>query len=186
MRLARFEKYYRLLVIMSAAAIGVGIVIAVLANLLIGICLVIISACVYVYFSIDEARKSMGISFKNTDGYVIISRLYPINEGVAIVPERLIYADVRQIGDGALKGESAAELCELYIPRSIEKIGKDILPPMACVSVFYEGSEEEWQNIVSETDFSGASICFDCDFPKLPPKQKSKKRSNKRGAKEQI
>ncbi len=174
-RLERFQKYYLLLVLLTALAVCVGIVIAVLVNLLIGVCLSVISACVYVYFSIDEAQKSLGIRFKNTNGYVVISRLYDTLGGTAVVPNRLIYADVREIGDGALDGEKNALLCELYIPKSVKKIGKDIFADGTHVTIKYEGSADEWKNIESLTDFCAHTLCFDCEYPQLPPKSKSKK-----------
>ncbi len=174
-RLEHFKKYYLLLVLLTALAVCMGIAIAVLVNLLIGVCLSVISACVYVYFSIDEAQKSLGIRFKNINGYVVISRLYDTLGGTAVVPERLIYADVREIGDGALDGEKNTELCELYIPKSVEKIGKDIFADGAHVTIKYEGSAEEWENIESRTDFCAHTLCFDCEYPQLPPKRKRKK-----------
>ena len=48
-RLADFERYYLSLLIFAAAAVGVGIVIAVITSVLLGVALVVLSASVYVY-----------------------------------------------------------------------------------------------------------------------------------------
>ena len=98
-RLADFERYYLSLVIFAAAAVGVGIVIAVITSVLLGVALVVLSASVYVYFSVDEARKQLGIGFSNVDGHIVIKRLVARYGECAVVPPRFKWADVTHIGD---------------------------------------------------------------------------------------
>ncbi len=179
-RLGEFEKYYRTLIVFTFIAVGVGAVVAIFANLFVGAALAVFSAAVYVYFSADEARSALGIRYSNTDGHIVMTRLFCVLGDTVIIPARFIYADVRAIGDGALASKKNAELCALYIPLTVEKIGKDIFGAHHLPKIFYEGSREQWERISKQTDLDGCEICFECDYPTLPPKEKKHKR-NKRG-----
>lgn len=176
-RLADFERYYLSLVIFTAAAVGVGIVIAVITSVLLGVALVVLSASVYVYFSVDEARKQLGIGFSNVDGHIVIKRLVARYGECAVVPSRFIWADVTHIGDGALASAKNAELKKIYLPRGIECIGKDIFGKIdANITVCYEGTAEEWSAVECLTDLSGCELVFECEYPRLPKKPKKQRR----------
>ncbi len=159
-RLARFEKYYLWLVIFCGVAVGVGIFVAVMINVLLGIAICMLAAAAYIWFCADGAYKILGLRFKNTDGAVCVTRAIS-HDGFCAIPSRLIYADVRGIGDGALKGAKNAELCRIFIPKGIEKIGKDILPADTAPAVCFEGTREEWEKIESLTDFEVCELCFE-------------------------
>ncbi len=176
--LEHFQKFYLTLVVMASATVCIGIVIALFAKLFIGIALALISACLYMYFSADEARKSLGIRYNNTDGHIVITSLQVAYGSTLVVPDRFIYADVRAIADGALANKKNSELVALYLPRSIEKIGQNIFSEGQSITVYYEGTPEEWDKIHSKTDFSGQSILFECELPRLPKKQKNNKKSS--------
>ncbi len=175
-RLKGFQSYYLQLVIFAAAAIGVGIAVAVISSVLLGAALVLLSASVYVYFSKDEARKQLGIGFSNTDGHIVIKRLTATYGDCAVVPSRLIWADVTHIGDGALSSKKNSGLSRIYLPRSIERIGKDVFGDNSQpLTVLYEGTAEEWGEVECLTDLSACEILFECEQPTLPKKQKKVK-----------
>ncbi len=166
LRLLEFEKFYLTVVLFSAAAVFVGIAVAVLFDLLIGAACSVAAAAVYVYFVCDEARKQLGIRYKNTCGHIVITKLICVYGDCLVLPSKFIYADVRVIGDGALDSEENNDLATLYLPSSIRRIGKDIFGEHTpLITVCFEGTREEWESIEKETDFSVCSILFECEYP---------------------
>ncbi len=186
LRLKSFYDYYLLLVIFAAAAVGVGIFICVVSNLFAGIALVILAACIYIYFSTDEAYKQLGVRYKNTDGHIVLTRVRAIYGEAIYVPSRLIFADVRVIGDKAFNLKKNAELTAVYLPASIERIGKDIFGERRDITVLFQGSREQWGKIDSATDFSDIEVLFDCTLPSLPKKEKQKRRSRAKKTEDEL
>ena len=172
-RLKGFQGYYLQLVIFSAAAICVGITVAVISNVLFGTALVLVSAYVYVWFSTREAHKQLGIGFSNVEGRIVIKKLEASYGDCAVVPTRFIWADVTSLADGALSSDKNSELERIYVPKSIERIGRDIFGKDGIsIKVCYEGTAEEWNAIESLTDFSSCEISFESQQPTLPQRQK--------------
>ena len=177
-RLAEFSDFYLYLVIFSGAAAVAAIVIAVLYNVLLGIALAIVTASVYSYFSDTELKKQLGFSYKSKRGRIAITKAVAKYGNTLYIPSRLMWSDVAEISDGAMKSEKNAKMVGLYIPRSIERIGKDIFgdnPPDTVI--YYEGSREEWESIEKLTSFDDLKLVFDAESPTLSRKAKKKRNS---------
>ena len=182
--LKSFNEYYTQLVCFAFGAIAVAIAIAFFSGILWGIAIAAIVVAVYVYFPTDEAKKQLGIFYTNTQGHIRIDRAKRVFDGCIVIPQRLIYADVTEIGDGALaKADDSLE--RVYIPVSIEHIGKDIFgKAREGVTVHYEGSAEQWESVEKLTDLSSYSVVFECKFPVIPPKKTKPKKSSRTKKKE--
>ncbi len=167
LRLCEFEKFYLTVVLLCAAAVFVGIAVAILFNLLIGVASALLAASVYVYFVCDEAREQLGIRYKNIGGYIVITKLVCVYGDCLILPPKFIYADVRKIDGGALAVEQNGELRTLYLPASLTHIGKDIFgDAQKPLTVCFEGTREQWESIEKATDFSHCTLLFECEYPK--------------------
>ncbi len=165
-RLYGFEKYYLTLVLLSAAAVMCGIAVAIFLNLLVGASTVLLAAFAYVYFVGDEARKQLGIRYANIGGHIVIKSLACVYGDCLAVPAKFIYADVRVLDDGALDTEKNQVLTRLYLPRTLRRIGKNILGDTPHpITVCFEGTREEWSAIDTQTDFCGCEILFECEQP---------------------
>ena len=186
-RLKRFEDFYLALVVICISLCLGATVVAILLSLPVGILIAIAAAILYAFLSTYRAYSLLGLRFKNIRGTIHVTKLDCISEGSAYVPERLIWADVTHIEDGALASEKNTELSSVYMPRGIEYIGKDIFGENAShVTVFFEGSEKEWDNIEKQTDFSAVTLTCSAAFPRLEKKTKKKGRSNLEGAEADV
>ncbi len=167
LRLYEFEKYYLTIVLLSGAAVLTGIAVAILLDIFVGIACVLLAAVAYVYFVFDEARGKLGIRYRNTEGHIEITKLLCTYGDCLVLPPRFIYADVRVLDDGALCSKKNEGLRKLYLPASVERIGKNIfgdepLPFTVC----FEGTREEWEKIQKQTDFSQFELLFECEYPR--------------------
>ncbi len=178
-RLALFQKNYLTLVVAVGVALLGGIALAIHLNVWLGIAIALLAAAVYVYFSPRECKRVLGIGYKNTDGRIVITRAVPREGKTVIIPERLIWADVTDIARGALAvGEG--ELCEVYVPKSVTRIGENIFgDEIGELTVRFQGNAEEWAAVEKHTDFEGITLVFDTPYPTLPKKQRKKKKRGK-------
>ena len=163
--LKSFGNYYITLVCLSGTALAVAIAMAFFTGVLWGVAVGIAVACIYACFSADEAKKQLGLRYENRQGRIIIKRATRSFGDCVVIPSRFIFADVTQIADGAVRVPDG-KMKKLYIPVSIERIGKDIFYNGADgVTVYDEGTEEQWGRIQTQTDFSGICILFGCEQP---------------------
>ena len=155
LRLKEFSSFYLMLVTVCAVTYVAAIAIAIILNLLIGVALAIFTAIIYFFFSTQEPKRYLGISCKLCAGRIHITHLEAAYGDTAYVPSRLMWADVTKIDDGALASDENASISSLYLPSSIELIGKDIFGnnPTRPV-IYYEGTLEEWEKISTQTDLS--------------------------------
>ncbi len=176
--LNRFNGFYTVLVGICAALCIGATVIAILLSLPIGILIAVAAAVLYAFLSTHRAYSMLGLRFENVRGRIHVTRIDCIFENTAYVPDRFVWAWVTHIGDGAFASKKNAELSFVYIPRSIEHIGKDIFGENASrVTVLFEGDENEWTRIDKQTDFSSITVMYSNPFPRLEKKNKKKSRS---------
>lgn len=181
-RLADFSDFYLHLVIFSGAAVAAAIVISVVSNVLLGIALAFFTASIYTYFSANELKKQLGISYKSVRGGIVITKAVAAYGDRLYIPRRLMWSDVTEIADGAVASTKNEKLVAIYIPRSVERIGKDIFGNMSVRAViYYEASREDWERVDSLTSFEDMEIIFDTKLPELPPKPKKKRGAHRDG-----
>ncbi len=175
-RLLEFERYYLTILLLCAAAVCSGIAVALLLNLFVGVASVILAALAYVYFVCDEAHGQLGIRYRNICGGIVITSLTPAYGDCLVLPKKFIYADVRELGDGALASQANGELSLLYLPSTLKKIGRDIFGDSErAVCICFEGTREAWESIECLTDLSHCELCFECKYPRaeqIPPQTK--------------
>ena len=182
-RLSRFNDFYLMLVVICISLCTGATVIAIFLNLPVGILIAIAAAVLYAYLSTYRAYSLLGLRFKNVRGTIHVTEIDCVLEDTVFVPDRFVWAAVTHIEDGALASIKNAELLSIYIPRSIEHIGKDVFGENTShITVFFEGDEDEWASIDKQTDFSSISVIYSVAFPRLEKKNKKTSRSNAEGA----
>lgn len=174
-RLKRFEDFYLTLVIICAALCVGGAVVAILLNLAIGILIAVTGAVLYALLSPRRAYSLLGLRPKNVRGGINVTRADCENGDTVFVPDRIMWADVTSIEDGAFASEKNSEVLFIHLPATLEHIGKDVLGEHAeRVTVFFEGSESDWEKLLKETDFDGVTVMCSAPLPKLEKKKKGR------------
>ena len=172
-RYARFKSVYLGIVLISFAGFMGAVCVAIYINLLWGALAGAISFFVYLVFTSNELMEGLGLSYKTGVGSLKITYGCKKYGDVFFIPSRLLWYDVERIEDRAFHSEKNKGLREIYIPSSIKSIGRDAF--VACSdleAIRFEGSREEWEAIVCESDLSRVEISFGAVFPAVPQKKK--------------
>ena len=173
--------YLRLVVAVFIGALA-GIALAIHMNLWLGIGVAVFAATAYVYFASSDCRRLLGIVYKNENGSIIIEQALLRRGSTVVIPDRLIWADVTELADKVFVSSRNAALCRVYIPKSIKRMGENLLGEDGkTVTFLYEGSPEEWEEIEKQTDLSGCTVVFNVPFPRLPKKSKSRSQRSGHG-----
>ncbi len=173
-------------VILSGVTAAGGIGIAVLYNVTIGIFVAIAAVLMYMAFTKNTLYNSLGIAYTSESGKLTVTELYGKKREEVFIPSRLLYIDVYAIGDEAFDHASSAGIRTVHIPATVKVIGKDIFKRCDLLTtVYFQGSEEEFAAIDSETDFSCYEMIFSdpsvFEIPKEPKKEKKTKKQKKNG-----
>ena len=173
--LKEFSNNYLLLLCFEGAACAAAIAVAFLYNILVGASIAIFAAASYIYFSEAQSRKKLGLDFKSIRGSITITYAAPAYSESIYIPSRLVYSSVTRIADRTFRSPKISEAKEIYIPLSIEYIGKDIFGENSSVPVIcYEGTSEDWDKIKKDTDLEAAEIIFSTPIPTLPKATKKR------------
>lgn len=182
LRLRKFWNFYLALIISIGVACAVSIVVAVVSNVLLGAALAIFSVSVYIYLCSDEMKKMLGLSYSNMRGHIEITKAKPAEDGTLYIPSRLIFTDVTHIGDGAFCGQENTRIQSIYLPLSIEYIGRDVFGDAEELPViYYEGDRERWESVRKDTPLDGLSVVFDTQMPQLIIKKEKTPSTDKDG-----
>ena len=177
-RLSKFNNFYKGLVVLTAAGIGLAIYTAIEKELSWAALIAAITLLCYVRFCTSEMIDKLGLSYKTSVGSLTITSCRPKYGDILYIPAKLLWYDVEAIEDEAFKAKKNAELREVYFPRSLRSIGKDIF--VSCKNleaIRFEGSEDEWNAIAKETDFEGLALYFNQEYPTLSKKKQKNKSS---------
>lgn len=172
-RLSKFSSFYLCLVILASAGLLIAIYAAVAHELWWGALIAAVSVICYVRFTESEMRDKLGLTYKTGVATLSITSCRPKYGDVLYIPAKLLWYDVEEICDNAFKPKRNAELVEVYLPKSLKRIGKDVF--CSCESlaaIRFEGTEAEWEAIDKETDLSCYEITFEAKYPEV---KKSKK-----------
>lgn len=175
-RLADFSDFYLKLVAFSGAAIAGAIAVAVLESVILGAALAFFVSSVYTYFTASELKKKLGLSADSLRGGIRVKKAVCVYGDTVYIPSRIMWSCVEELADGAFsKCESLPT--EIYLPKSIKRIGKDIFGDNENFPViYYEGTIDEWKRIETATPFEAFEVSFDAEMPSLPPRQKRGRR----------
>ncbi|MBQ7384242.1 MAG: hypothetical protein IJV72_05570 [Clostridia bacterium] len=172
-RMLKFQSYYMNLLGCVGAAAALGIVIAVAYNVIIGACLAILCAIIYSVFTYDEMLKGLGIGYKSVEGGIKVTAVRARYGEVIWIPSSLIWFDIVAIGDRAFESDKNSELKKVFLPKTLKSIGSDIF--FGCESIceiYFEGTEQEWEQIEKETDLTPYKVIFEAKYPPIPKKKK--------------
>ena len=181
--LKQFQLFYLELVIGGALVLAIAVVLAIYKSVLAGILTALAVGAVYVYFTTDELRKSLGVSCKNEEGAMIVTGFDAKGEEELYLPARLLWVAVETVADGAGEKEGNASLISIHLPKSLCRIEADAFSGCeALTTVLFEGSEEEWSKVVCEADLSALTLVFDVAYPMPLKEEKPKKKHKKKEA----
>ena len=122
----------------------------------------------------------LGIEYKTYEKGMKLTKCRARYGDVFWVPARLMFFDVVKIENKAFCNDHNAELRCVFLPKSLQAIGKDVFEGCdALEDIFFEGSCEEWEKIEKLTDLSSLRITFDAKYPAIKKKSKKKKSKKK-------
>lgn len=168
------DSYLYTLILSGAIMLG-GIILAVTSTVSIGLAAAIIGVLAYTGLTSNLLYSKLGISYRGSSGKMTVTQLYGKGRETVFIPPRLIMLDVTEIDDRAFDHRSSEAIVEVYLPKTLTRIGEDIFkgcPNITCVH--YEGSEEEWESIEKLTSFEGYELIFSSSaaYPEKPPRKR--------------
>ena len=171
----KYGDFYLQLVVLLSIVATAAITVAVLMSVLAGFGVSVLLAAVYVYFSRDELKHSLGIRIKICDASIKIVGLRTIENSPreAWIPSRLMWYDVSAIETGALSDEKNAKLEVLHVPSTVRAIAKgafDGCPSLHTIA--FEQDEETIKGMNIEEDLSRFTLLFGASYPDKPRKEK--------------
>lgn len=174
-RTAQFNNFYIQLLCCVGVMIAIGIVAAVIYNVLFGVIIAVVGAVLYTFLASDEMFKKLGIRYTSGEGGITVLACRAKYGDVMWIPSTLIGFDVIKIGDSAFRSAKNQELKRVFLPESLKEIGSDIFEGCdALTDIYFQGSKEQWEKIEKKTDLSGYRITFDAKYPPIPKKKKKK------------
>ncbi len=175
-RVLSFKSKYIFILTLTFIILGAGFALAMLNQLLIGLALALLGIVFYARFTSNDMYDTLGIDYKTYESGLKVTLCRARYGDVVWVPSSLIRHDVTRIEDEAFNSAHNAELRCVFLPKTLVSIGKDIFKGCdALETVFFEGTEEQWQKIEKETDFSALNITFEAKYPPVKKRSKDKK-----------
>ncbi len=170
-RMQAFSKFYISILALVAAIMAGAIVAAVLYDVLVGLSFALFGAILYAVQVSDRMSREVGMRYLSQAGGIRITTCRARYGERLFIPNSLMWFDVIEIGDSAFSSDKNAELKEVFLPSSLKVIGKDVFSGCdALETIYYEGTEEKFSEVLSETDLSGFKIVFDAEYPQIPKK----------------
>ena len=168
LRMRRFTNDYRLLVICMGTVSALAIVVAVVANVLVGLCAAVAVATIYTYYKRASLQKHLGLRCETTDDGLCVTALSADGTDTLFVPARLMGLRITSLGDAAFANEKNASVTALYLPATLKAIGRDLLAGLDTLeTVFFEGSQDEWDSLPKQTDFGAVAVVPSTPYPLL-------------------
>lgn len=166
----KFNSFYLQLVILCGIVAAATITVVIVADVTVGICVGMILAIVYIYFSRDELKRSLGISCLVSNASLKVTSIQTVNSislTDAFVPAHLMWYDVTEIASGALSNSKNGELERLYIPKTVTLIEKGAFDGCNTLNtIAFECNEEDLKKITVKEDLSRFTLVFGTALPK--------------------
>ena len=177
-RMGNFILYYRQLLVFICMVALLGVVVAVVRDVLIGTCIAILSAVLYLYFVSDELFKKLGLQYKSTDEGVEITRCRPRYGNTYYVPPMLIGMDVIRVSEEAFHSPKCESLEELYLPATLQTLPASLFEDCkSLTAIYFSGDEEAWHKLWQAEIPEQITVYYNAEYPipVLPKKAKAKK-----------
>lgn len=167
--------YLGTLIISASIFIG-AICCAVFYNALIGLGLLMLGIIAYAALTKGLLYATLGIAYRSFHGCMTITELYGKEREVIYIPDKVIMLTVTEIGTKTFKHESSKNVREIYIPKSIMRIGSSAFAKLPSLTdLYYEGSEEEWKELSRLAPLEDVNLHFNEPMPRLERRKHSKK-----------
>lgn len=171
-RMIKFKIYYSQLLLIIGSIIAVSVFIAVLHNLILGASGAILAAILYRAWAVSQMYRDIGLKYSSIVGGIRITACTARYGEIMWIPASLIFFDVIELGDRAFAKRKNEELTKLFLPKTLKYIGEDVFDGCDSLKdIFFEGSEEEWNKIEKNTDFSSYNVIFDAKYPPISKKK---------------
>ncbi len=173
-RMAQFGAFYIQLLCCIGGIIAVGVALAIVYSVVLGASIAVAGALLYAYLTSDEMYKKLGIRYTSGAGGITVTLGLARYGDVLWIPSRLIFFDVIRIGDRAFCSKKNEELSRVFLPKTLKSIGKDIFEGCPSMTdIFFEGTQDMWEEIEKSTDLSGYRIIFEAKYPPAAKKKKT-------------
>ena len=167
-RMRRFMEFYRLLVACMGVVSALAIVVAVVANVLVGLCAAVAVAVLYTYCKRDALQKYLGLRCTSSPTGLCITSLSASGEDTLFVPARLMGLPVTTLGAQVFADEKNAAVTALYLPAALHAIDRDALVGLSALeTVFFEGSQDAWNTLACELDIGNIAVVPNTPYPSL-------------------
>ena len=93
-KLKKLNSFYFQLIVLCGIVAAATIAVAIIANALIGIAVAVALSLIYLYFSRDEIKRSLGIVFTVEGANIKIRKLRAVIVDDGFIPPRLMWYDV--------------------------------------------------------------------------------------------
>ena len=178
--LANIKKGYIIALIVSAVIFASSICSAMIYSVLLGLALLVLAIVTYAAITTRLLYDNLGISYKAYHGCLTVTGLYGKNREVVYIPDKLIMLTVTEIGNRAFTHESSKSIREIYIPKSILRIGTSAFAKLpALTDLYYEGSEEEWTELSRLAPLEDVNLHFNVKMPDPKSLKSAKQKKNK-------
>lgn len=165
-RMRRFDRFYLTLVICMGAVVALAIVVAVVANVLVGLCAAIAVAVLYSRFKKDALHRMLRLSCSAAVEGLCITSLFADGDGVLYVPDRLMGLCVTALGDAPFAKGGNEAVTVLYLPDTLTAIGPNALTGLdALEKICFAGTPDAWERIEKPTDLSGLTVEYGVAYP---------------------
>jgi len=154
------SSYIKILII-SGALISAGIAVAVLWNVFVGLCVAMAAVLLYMLMTKRLLDKRLGLSYFSMTGSLAITAVRSKGRDEIFIPSVLILTPVTELGTKAFSQENSSCIKSVHLPASLTEIGTDVFD--GCTSlktIYFEGSESDWESIECNSDLSSYEIIF--------------------------
>ena len=171
-----FDRFYLGIVIICGALCMGAIAVAIHIRVLWGVFAAIAAVVSYRLALDDTMKRMLGLSYRRVQGGVGVSPVR-ISKNTDTerreIPARLLWLDVVELCRDAKHEDKS--VCEIVLPLSIQRISDDAFEGLeSLTSVVYEGSLEDWANVVCDADLSGITVkCADGEIAPAEPKEET-------------
>ena len=148
------DSYLMIVIFCGALTIG-GVFYAVIDSVMIGLLVSIAGVLLYTALTSNLLYNTLGISYKSATKQLTVTAFYGKNKEEAFIPQRLIWLDVTELYDHALKHKSSEKIRVLHLPSTLKVIGESVFEGCACLTtIIFDGSIADWGKVESLTDLS--------------------------------
>ena len=171
---------YSWALVITALILAGAIACAILYKVSLGLLLIILAVVTYAAIVNNLLYKKLGIAYRALHGCLTVRALYGKGREVVYIPKRVILLTVTEIGTRAFTHESSKSIREIYLPKTLLRIGTSAFARLpALTDVYYEGTEEEWKELSRLAPLENVTLHFGVPVPELKKPKKEKKTKKK-------